>query len=138
MPPYGIGFGIGFGIGIGFGFGFGFDFGAELGTFIHTYIHAYIHAYIDSYEYSDSGEAIVAGVVALKFFQQNACEDDDWRSRGTVERVSETQDADTEDARAILSARDLLFSLPATPKHHFSLHGPTSTLSIQGMRLVQE
>ena len=27
---------------------------------------------------------------------------------------SETQDADTEDARAILSARDLLFSLPAS------------------------
>ena len=60
-------------------------------TYIHTYIHAYIHTYIDSYEYSNSGEAIVAGVVALKFFQQNACEDDDWRSRGTVERVSETQ-----------------------------------------------
>ena len=30
-----------------------------------------------------------AQVVALKLFQQNACEDDDWRSRGTVERVSE-------------------------------------------------
>ena len=55
-----------------------------------------------------------AQVVALKFFQQNACQDDDWRSRGTVERVSETQDADTEDAHAILLARDLLFSLPAS------------------------
>ena len=36
-----------------------------------------------------------AQVVALKFFQQDACEDDHWRSRGTVERVSETQDAYT-------------------------------------------
>ena len=36
------------------------------------------------------------------------------RSRGAVERVSETQDADTEDACAILLARDLLFSLPAS------------------------
>ena len=33
-------------------------------------------------------------VVALKFFQPNACEDDDWRSHGTVEQVSETQGAD--------------------------------------------
>ena len=36
-----------------------------------------------------------AQVLALKFFQQDACEDDHWRSRGTVERVSETQDAYT-------------------------------------------
>ena len=36
-----------------------------------------------------------AQVVALKFFQQDACEDDHCRSRGTVERVSETQDAYT-------------------------------------------
>ncbi len=36
------------------------------------------------------------------------------RSPGTVERDSETQDADTEDAHAILLARDLLFSLPAS------------------------
>ena len=36
-----------------------------------------------------------AQVLPLKFFQQDACEDDHWRSRGTVERVSETQDAYT-------------------------------------------
>ena len=31
----------------------------------------------------------------IETFQQDACEDDHWRSRGTVERVSETQDAYT-------------------------------------------
>ena len=36
-----------------------------------------------------------AQVVALKLFQQDACEDDHCRSRGTVGRVSETQDAYT-------------------------------------------